>query len=457
MNRAAKIGLFVIIVAVAGVYYIVRSGDGFNRQNTYRVTVVMDNASGLTVNSQIYMAGVPVGTIESIQLSDGKANLVLAVREDVPLYDDATAIKRASSLLGTSIIELESGGVGGATLEQGGRIRNVAVQGEFADTIEQAEEAGEEVTLLVQELRRQHLELLESSLRSIDRIARRVDRRSAQDLETVSLILEDVAVTVERIALLVERREEDVDETLLAMRRSIEDIEDVTAQIRSGEGNVGKAVYDDELYERVISVAEETEALVKQIRGLGVQVGFESAYLTEREAAQSEFGLRLLPDSRKGYYEVAVVDTPGGITEEETITEEVTAGGTTTTTRTERTVTSDGIKFNALIARHFGPVTLRGGVIENTGGFGVDVSPIDQFMLTGEMYSFGGEYTNLRAGGTVFPLYHPDRDMPWYWLYVTGGMADILDPDGRTPYFGAGLRFTDEDIRGLVGLIPLGS
>lgn len=457
MSRLAKIGLFVVVVAVVGSYYIVRSWNGFSSRNTYQVEVMMEDASGLTVDSEIFMAGVPIGTIEAIQLREGQARVVLAVSEEVELYADATVVKEASSLLGTSIIELSPGGTGGAQLQDGDRIEDVRVHGEFGDTLETAQNAGAEIVGLVQELRRQHLEILESSLLAIDRIANRIDRRSAQDLEEVSRIIAEVSATVERVSLLVDRRDEDIDRSIVSMQRSIQNIEEVTAQVRSGEGNIGRAVYDDELYNRVVSVAEETEALVKQIRGLGVQVGFESAYLTERQAAQSEFSLRLLPESEKGYYQLGVVDTPGGVTEEETVVEEVTSGGTTTTTTTERQVTSDEIRFNALIARHFGPVTLRGGLIESTGGFGLDLRLVDQLVLSGEMFDFGGEAPNLRAGGTIFPFYHPDRNRPWYWLYLSGGVADILNADGLTPYFGGGLRFTDEDIRGLVGLIPLGN
>ncbi len=457
MSRLAKIGLFVIVIAAVGSYYIVRSWDGFSSRNTYRVEVMMDDASGLTVDAEIFMAGVPVGTIEAIQLREGRARVVLAVSEEVELYEDATVVKEASSLLGTSIVELDPGGVGGAQLGGGDRIRNVSVQGEFGRTLETAESAGDEITALVQELRRQHIEILERSLLAVERIANRIDRRSAQDLEEVSLIIAEVSATVERISLLVDRRDEDIDRSIVSMQRSIRNVEEVTGQVRSGEGNVGRALYDDELYDRVVGAAEETEALVKQIRGLGVQVGFESAYLTERQAAQSQFSLRLLPNSENGYYEIGVVDTPEGLTEEETVVEQVTGGGSTTTTTTERRVTSDEIRFNALIARHFGPVTLRGGLIESTGGVGLDLRLVEQFALSGEVFGFGGDGPNLRAGGTVFPLYQPERNRPWYWLYLSGGVADILDTEGITPYFGGGLRFTDEDIRGLVGLIPMGN
>ncbi|TVQ97767.1 MAG: MCE family protein [Spirochaetaceae bacterium] len=473
MSRAAKIGLFVAVVTLGGIAYITMSGDGFSENNTYRLEVVMEDASGLVVNSQVFLAGVPVGTIRSITLDGRQARVELAISEDVEIFDDATVFKQASSLLGTSVIAIDPGRSGGTALSSGGRIERVSVRGDFSETLTAAEDAGHEIRELVAELRRQHVQLLASSLEGIDRIIARVDARSQNDLEQVSRILADVAITVERIALLVDSRDEDVQESILAMRRSIDevetatvslrrsmqDVEDMTGTMRRGEGNIGRVVYEDELYERVVSVARSTEALIEQVRGLGVQVGFESAYLTEREATQSAFSLRLLPRSRQGYYEIGVVDTPEGVSRRRTITEaESVGGGPTTTTVTDETIVTDDVRFNAQIARHFGPVTMRGGLIESSGGFGLDLRPVSQLMLSGELFAFGGDdEPNLRATGTLFPFYNPDGDLPWYWLYVTGGMTNILNPDSREFFLGAGVRFTDEDIRGLVGLIPFGN
>ncbi|TVR30429.1 MAG: MCE family protein [Spirochaetaceae bacterium] len=458
MSRVAKIGLFVLVSGVAGVVFIVMSGDGFSDRNTYEVEIVMDDASGLTTNSQIFMAGVPIGTIRSIELQDGRARLSVMVSDEIAIYEDATAYKEASSLLGTSIISIDPGSSGAASLDAGGRIEQVSVRGDFARTVDITGEIGQEMVEMLAEIRRQHMVVLNRTFESFDRILERVDLRSEDDLQQVSEILASVALTVERIALMVDDRDADIQDSIASLRRSLDDVQDVTATVRRGEGNIGRAVYEDELYERVVSVARSTEELVHQITGLGVQVGFESAYMSEREQAQSAFSLRLLPRSRRGYYELGVVDTPGGVTRSRTTEEvETVDGGAATTTVSEETVTTDEVKFNAQIARSFGPLTLRGGLIESSGGFGVDLRPFPAFQVSGEVFDFGADdEPNLRATGTIFPFYDPAAELPWYWVYLTGGMNNILSEQGRELFFGGGVRFTDEDIRGLVGLIPFG-
>jgi len=55
---------------------------------------------------------------------------------------------------------------------------------------------------------------------------------------------------------------------------------------------------------------------------------------------------------------------------------------------------------------------------------------------------------------TYLPFFDPKSNKPWNWLYFSGGINDALNSD-RDFFLGAGLRFADEEVRGLVGLVPL--
>jgi phospholipid/cholesterol/gamma-HCH transport system substrate-binding protein len=55
---------------------------------------------------------------------------------------------------------------------------------------------------------------------------------------------------------------------------------------------------------------------------------------------------------------------------------------------------------------------------------------------------------------TYLPFFDPKSNKPWNWLYFCGGIYDALNPS-RDFFLGAGLRFADEEVRGLVGLVPL--
>ena len=500
MSRLAKIGLFFVIIGVGGVTYIMTSSETFSRRDTYTVEVVMDDASGLTTNSQVQMAGVAIGQIKAIDLENGRARLTLAISKDVDLFDDAEVAKQPSSLLGTSVVSVRPGGPAGSRVEDGGRIERTVTRGDIGQTMDVVDELGGELTEMVREMRaelltervyadvglivenvrhtseatrvllEQNLQVLADMLESMERVVNRVEMRSDDELDRVTRILESTAVVVERFEGVMTGHDRDLAASIEAVRRSAEtlshtmetvslsatDVSEITGAVRRGEGTVGRFVYDEEFYERVNRIATGAEEIVDDIVGLGIQFGYEGTYLSGDDAARNAFALRLEPRTRDRYYELGVVDTPRGPSQT-TTTETFTDGpGGEEEFKTVETETTDGVRFNAQIARRIGPVTLRGGVIESTGGFGVDLQPAEGFMLTGEMFDFGDdEAPNLRAGASFYPFYDPDGAKPWEWIYLTGGIDRALDEDERQLFLGGGLRFTDNSLRGLFGLAPL--
>lgn len=99
-------------------------------------------------------------------------------------------------------------------------------------------------------------------------------------------------------------------------------------------------------------------------------------------------------------------------------------------------------------------MTVRGGLIESSGGFGVDVAPVDQLELSAEMFQFGDPLPNLRAYGTEYPFFDPTAHSPLRWLFLSRGVEEALGSQ-RDYLVGGGLRLTDQDLQGLVGLAPL--
>jgi phospholipid/cholesterol/gamma-HCH transport system substrate-binding protein len=364
--------------------------------------------------------------------------------------------------------------------EAAGFIRDLREQFATEGTYQDLNEIIENVRLASDSTRvllEQNLQLLSSTLTSIEQVVRQVNSRSDEELDRVSQILENTVSITARIEALLAANDEriaaslqDVQTSLASLNRTLQtvessavDVKDATSHIRSGEGTVGKIVYDDELYERVNNIATGAEDIVNRLSGLGIQVGYEGSYLTQTGDARNDFHLRLLPRigeqsqaHPEKYYELGLVDTPAGVTET-TTTRVVTESGTPDEDYLRTTEkTTDDLKFNALLARRYGPVTLRGGVIESTGGFGVDLTPVEQVQISAEMFDFGDETPNLRTYGTIYPFYQPDRNNPLNWIFLSGGVEETLTDD-RDYFVGGGLRFTDQDLQGLVGLVPFGA
>ena len=90
-TQAAKVGLFVALTGAAayGIYRYVSpevSGGG-----GYTVHAYIQDATGLATRSRVTIAGIPVGTLDSIKLENGEARLNVKVKNDVALYDNAHA------------------------------------------------------------------------------------------------------------------------------------------------------------------------------------------------------------------------------------------------------------------------------------------------------------------------------------------------------------------------------
>ncbi len=113
MSPEAKVGLLVLTGLLLLVYMSFKVGKlGFGPGGGYRLTLELDNAVGLAKESEILVAGIPVGLVEDVQLRDGRALLVLRVRDDVRLPQDSAGSLRTQGVLGEKYVEIVPGTAG---------------------------------------------------------------------------------------------------------------------------------------------------------------------------------------------------------------------------------------------------------------------------------------------------------------------------------------------------------
>jgi len=105
----------------------------------------------------------------------------------------------------------------------------------------------------------------------------------------------------------------------------------------------------------------------------------------------------------------------------------------------------DELYVTAEYGKRFNNVLLRGGIIENTGGLGVDYFlDHDRVKLSGEIYDFNavndvrGENPHLSAKATYLYLKH---------LQFIGGVDNVLNSDARKFFLGVGVKFKDNDLK----------
>ena len=117
------IGLFVLSGLIGIFFLAFRIGKSeFIGQKTYELTAVFNNLSGVSENARVEIAGVRVGSVETIELNAGfQATVTLKLPEHLKLDDDTIAAVKTSGLIGDRFIELLPGG-SGIPLEPGGLI-----------------------------------------------------------------------------------------------------------------------------------------------------------------------------------------------------------------------------------------------------------------------------------------------------------------------------------------------
>jgi len=451
-----KIGLFFIGIGTAGTVYIVRSTDGFNDLNTKVYQVIIDDATGLTTNSKVYLAGVPVGKIQSITIKDDKAILKVAFLKNVELRQDAVIHRRASSILGTSILALSPGTELSPILKEGSTIEAAPSMADTSAIMNSVQDLSRQLNQILKEFQERQMALLAVSLETFNSIARKIDAQTEQQLERVSRILEASATISEQVERILAEREKDVTVSLTELRQSLENLRAITEEIRQGQGSIGKLLYDEELYNSLLATARETEAaaakleatiesiqtlanntntvvvdagnLVSQVNRLEVQIDSQARYTIGGGAFQGGTAIQLIPRKRDRYYRIGVDSDPTG---------------------------QRAALVSAEIGRKLGIVTLLGGLIENTAGLGFTVEPIQGIQIRTDLYNFQKEkLPNLRGTIMVYPLFDPHSDKFWNWIYLYGGIQNSLSSE-RDFFVGTGLRFTDEEIRSLVGLFSL--
>ena len=478
--RYIKIALFFLVLGGAGTTYMVISADGLASFKTRTYEAILQDASGLSTRSKVYLAGVPVGQVKDIQLYGTEAHLKIGLLRDVEIRQNAAISRKASSLLGTTVLSLDPGTELTPIIPPGGRINSAPVKGDIDSALGIMQDVGGQINLLLEEFRTNQLALFAVSLETFNSIAKKIDDQSEAQLDRISRILESAALITERTERILRSGEGDIIGSVSDIREAMANIRAITDEIALGRGNFGQALYDDRFYSSLLSTMEKTEIaagklgdaidnisalakttdvvvsnageIVNKAIGLGIQVDTNARYDVLAQTMRASASIRLDPASNDRWYRVGVSSAPDGVARR-TVRETTDSAGNVTvedTTETKYTVAID-----AELARRIGMFTLRGGLLESSAGVGLDIQPLTWLSFSGEVFNFlPSEAPNIRGTLTFYPFFNPDSNKPWNWIYLRGGINNALN--GERDYFvGGGFRFADREVKGLVGLAPV--
>ena len=109
LSRLVTVGIIAVVAGILLVV-VVRGVRPAHVDGGFQTSAQFRDASGLPVGSRVVIAGVTVGQIDRLAVEGNLARIHMRLVDDVVLWDDAFATKKASSALGDNFVELNPGG-----------------------------------------------------------------------------------------------------------------------------------------------------------------------------------------------------------------------------------------------------------------------------------------------------------------------------------------------------------
>ncbi len=498
IGSALKVGVLVIVAVVLGYMSWKTVGERAAGKNARKYHAFFRDASGLFDKTRVVVAGLTIGEIGSRSLEGNRARVTVRIRKDIVLYENAVLFKKASSLIGEFYLDIDPGsptstGLDGTAqtnqvIPEGGEIKNVQeatttdqIMRAVSTTLPLVNETLVQVRDLTKEIRELTTGPVTSMAKNLDTAVSDQIKRVGEILDRTNRILitvqgitgktaEDVIATVRNVRdasqglrelLAVGQGEvvqsggkirEGIDKlvsSVSSLERTLTNTADVAQKINEGDGTIGKLVNDPQIANDIGEISEQASGFVRKLTGLQTIVGLTSEYNIIARSLKTYLSLQLVPSADK-YYLLELIDDPRGARKHEIIATRTTDPNEPPTKIEERVTVASRFRFSFMFAKRIDFATLRFGIKESTGGVGVD------FSLLGKRLEIRTDLFDVSAN--IFPRLKVEAALNFFqFLYFVAGVDDILNSElgspaggGRDYFFGAQLRFNDNDLKTLL-------
>jgi phospholipid/cholesterol/gamma-HCH transport system substrate-binding protein len=472
LSAEAKVGLLVLAGSIILLYMTFAVGKyEFGERKGYRVYAVFDSVSGIDAKAAVRMAGVKIGSVEKVELADSRAKLTLRIYPEVKVLRSSQAMVKTMGLLGEKYVEIippqghaqVSGQASPADdppgqspyLQEGETIAVTVSPADVDKLIGQLSDIASDVKQVTASLRQ--VFGTERGTRSMEDILADLRKTMANIQEFSHTLRSDGGELVMRLNELTASLNDVVGENRDNLRASMENIreatksaelalasiENATKKVERGEGTLGKLVNEDTLYSNIDNAAKSLGDYAARVERMKTIVSFRYEYMFPKSKGYFDLYLKPKPDK----YYILGVNTDSYYKYTQTVATATPPGATVTSG-----VYEDRLRFTLLFAKRWDNIALRLGLIESTGGIGGDLFLFDDRLKVSvdgwNNNSKEPDNTNVYLKGTV--TYHLGKT-----LFLDAGYNNALNSKRANPFIGLGLQFDDEDLKYVIGTVPV--
>lgn len=502
-----KVGLFTLcaLAALGGIVVTLEGNPFATRAQKFHT--LLQNVGGVGARTQVRTSGVQVGEVESIDILEKGAKVNFRVNGSVRIPKGSYIELRSRGILGDVYLEIVRNEDNKDNAENGSQIPQMKEFNDMGTLMSSLGSIAQDLQTVSRTLAKvfgggEGQSTLQSIVTNVEKITEEARGLITGQKENIAATLAAMRESVSRVNALIGRHDGRIDDIMLAVADASKDMQLFSAELRKimtgenkgrienivaaldesmknvrqatnkvqlivdkvekGEGTLGQLVSKDDAAVELRNTLKSVQEILKPAAKLKVEVDYKGELRNGNtryiDSAGNHFNLRLAtrPDR---YYLLGISDSPQSrrITEERTTVTKDASGADIS--RQEVTTSEDRprIKYNVQFAKRFDTLGVRFGLFESYAGVAGDLYLFsDRLSTSVEVFQIGEDQTQAdykskglaRVKGYANVFVTPN-------VYITGGADNI----GRTPkpiaFFGAGLRFTDDDLKAVIGAAAL--
>ena len=280
LSRELKTGLVAILAIVLLLWgYNYLKGQNILSKTDSVYYVMFDNVEGLDESSDVTVNGHKIGSVLDIEF-DGKSQGGLRVKfditEDFQFSKNDEILLYSSSMLGSKDLKIIPTYDGDYAPE--GYLMQGTVEEDLVTALtNRIAPLEENLNMTLNNMNETFVKIndilgdetrddIKSSIASLEQTMNQLEVITAESGALSETLNNTEELTAELNTFSKELNEIDLDSLTLKINKSLTEINTLLTQINSGEGSLGKIIYDPALYDNLTGATEELERLLIEIK-----------------------------------------------------------------------------------------------------------------------------------------------------------------------------------------------
>jgi phospholipid/cholesterol/gamma-HCH transport system substrate-binding protein len=269
-----RLGLFVALAVLAAAIILERVGTLESLQRGKHVNALFGNVQDLKVGDRVKMAGVEIGRVQTIQLTNSRVLVKMKVSPAAEVRTDSTATIKFTGLMGQNFVSIDFGTPRGELLKDDGDI-GTAEQADLSAMMQKIDKVAEgvenvtksftgfKIDTLVGPLRdfiTANKEPLTATISNLQTISFDLSSQISQGKGTLGKLIKDEALYNTALSTV-----SNLQDTASEIKTTVAEARKVVDQVNSGQGTVGKLVKDEQLYRETAEAMTNLKEILQKV------------------------------------------------------------------------------------------------------------------------------------------------------------------------------------------------